>query len=382
MIRIGHVLTNIWDGGIERVVLQISQGLPREQFDTTVYALIDNNPWKDVFLAAGIKVKSYHARNRGRILATGPANIGTLVALARDLAHDRIDALNTHDFFPGVLGRTAGILARTPRIYTTLHNTYTWLDRRHGVLNQILAQATDRIIGVSNACVQDSLQRDRISPTRYQVIHNGIDQSRFHPRSDAKNWLLEELGWPADTFLVGNVGTLSPRKDQITLLRAIQHISTLAPNLKLLIVGSRRPHEMHTVQELEEFVVQHSLADRVRFLSDRKDMEKVVAGLDVFSMPSLVEGHPLSLVEAMMSGRPCVVSDIPSIREVVGPDAACAEIHKAGDWESLAHGILRLYGDPDRRSAIGSMGFANSQRFSLGKMLDAYQSLYSCASPT
>lgn len=374
MIRVGHVVTNIWDGGIERVVLQIATGLPRDRFQCTVYALTADNPWKTTFESQGIVVRTYNARNRGGLFRTFPDNIKTVLRLANDLTTDRIDVLNTHDFYPGVMGRAAGLIARVPRIFTTLHNTYTWLGRRHGIVNRILSFGTDKVIGVSQACIEDSIRRDRISSDRYLVIPNGVDPARFHPRPEAKKRLLRELGWPEDTFLVGNVGTLSPRKDQCTLLRAFDAIADTHPSMRVALVGSARAHEPETAIELRAMAANRG--DRIRILSDRKDIEDVISAFDVFSMPSKVEGFGLALVEAMMSGVPCVVSDIPAFREIVGSHPSGALFHPVGDHVALAACLSELHDSPTQRETSAEAGLSCSHAFSLERMLASYTQLY------
>lgn len=381
MIRVGHVITNIWDGGIERVVHQIASGLPGDRFESVVYALTANNPWKSSFESEGIRVRAYDARNRGGLAPTFLANFRALTMLARDLSADRIDVLNAHDFYPGVMGRTAALLARVPRIHTTLHNTYTWLDRRHGLVNRILARKTDKIIGVSNACIEDSIQRDKIPRARYILIPNGIDDSRFHPRPGARSRLLEELGWPVDTFVVGNIGTLSPRKDQRTLLRAFMTIADTHPSMRIVLVGSERKHELETAVELRELASSPHIADRIRILSDRKDIHEIIPGFDVFCMPSKVEGFGLALVEAMMSGVPCVVSSIPAFLEIAG-DPPGALFHSVGDHSKLASLLAELQFNLDQREKLASNGLSNSRKYTLSRMLNSYQSLYSCTNPS
>lgn len=379
MIRVGHVVTGLWDGGIDRVVLQIATGLPSDRFETIVYALLEENPGRRIFEAAGIQVRTYQAKNRGRSASTILANATALAALARDLRRDRIEVVNTHDFYPGVLGRAAAIAARIPRVYTTLHNTYSWLDGRHGVLNRFLSEATDAVIGVSQACVDDSLPRDRISEDRYIVIPNGVDERRYHPRPHARAKLLAELGWPTDTFLVGNVGTISPRKDQITLLRAVSRIADRVPELRVVLFGSERAHEIETSRELHAFAARPELRDRVKFAGTRDDLEEVLPGFDLFCMPSVVEGFGIALVEAMMSGVGVVVSDIPAFREVLSaPGSVCEAglLHPVGDDGALAAILVRLARDPGQLGRLAAAGRTRAHHWSLSTTIQAYTRLF------
>lgn len=378
MIRVGHVVTNLWDGGIERIVLQIATGLPPEKFATYVYALTPDNPWKREFEICGIPVRTYSSRNRGGFLRTFWPNLRTVIQLALDLKKDRIRILNSHDFFPGIMGRSAAYLSGIPNVYTTLHNTYDWLTPRHGLVNRIFAHGTKRVISVSKACLQASQGRDKISHERYIVIPNGVDNRRFYPRADAKSRLLSELGWPDDSFIIGNVGTLSPRKDQATLIRAFSLAASSHPSLRLVIVGSQRKHEMGTAIELQQLAQSTNLADKIRFLSERKDIETLEAGFDVFCMPSRVEGFGLALIEAMLSGVPTTVSNIAVFKEIASEDGASL-FHNVGDHQELSRLLIQLYTEPSLRKRLSNLGLQVGRRYTLQRMLDNYAQLYTNA---
>lgn len=374
-IRIGHVLTNLHDGGIERVVFELCNGLPRDRFDSRVYALIRDNPWIDRFREAGIRVRTYDALNRISPRAL-PRNAKVVLQLAADLRDDGIVIGQGHDFFPGVLGRCAMALAGTPHRIATLHNTYTWLGRPHGLLNRLLALGTDRIVGVSQACVEDSRRRDRISQAKYRVIHNGVDERLYHPAPECRASLRQELGWPAEAMVIGNIGTVSERKRQADLVEAFARLAPRNPNLRLLLIGSRRSHELEVARDLEARLARPELQGRWVWLSNRHDVPQLLAGCDIFCMPSRVEGFSVALIEALMTRLPVILSDIPSFQETVnnGDDGL---LFPLGDVTALAERLEQLLANQPLRARLGTAGRSKAiKHFSRSVMINDWQELY------
>lgn len=375
-LRIGHVLTNLHDGGIERVVFELCTGLDRDRFESCVYALIRDNPWIDRFREAGISVRTYHAINRISPRAF-PRNAKVMLQLAADLRDDQIDIGQAHDFFPGVLGRCAMAMAGTPHRIATLHNTYTWLGRPHGFLNRLLALGSDRIVGVSQACVEDSRRRDRIPESKYRVIYNGVDERAYHPAFECRTALRQELGWPESATIIGNIGTVSERKRQADLVEAFARLIPQHPDLRLLLIGSRRSHEAEVAQDLEKRLARPELQGRWAWLSDRHDVERLLAGCDLFCMPSRVEGFSVALVEALMTGLPVVLSDIPSFLETVN-DGNDGTIFPLGDVNALAERLEQLLADSLLRTRLGAAGRQSAlAKFSNANMIRCWSHLYS-----
>lgn len=373
-IRIGQILTNLHDGGIEKVVLQLATGLDPERFETHVYALIDNNPWIDVFRSNGIPVTVIGADNRPGLpgIAT---NLRALVRLASALRRDRIDIASTHDFFPAVLGRAASLLAGVPHRVTTLHNTYTWFRWPHHAINRILAFWTDSVIAVSSAALDYSQLNDRLPDELYRLIPNGIALPPTLPDS-TRSEVLTELGIPLSAFVIGNVGTHSVRKGQKFLLEAASELIQTHPDLHVVIIGSVRSHELEISRHLHALAESPALAGHVHFLENRHDMHRLYKAFDVFCMPSIAEGLSLASLEAMASGCACLFSDIGPFREIAteGEDALFFPV---GASSKLAGKIKTLRRDPCLCEKLkASASHRIRQKEGIAAMLHKYESLF------
>jgi len=372
--RVAHVITAANDGGIEHMVHQICCGLSHE-FDFSIYALLEENSREPALKSDGLRFRKLSACNK-RGKGSWAPNLVALFDLANELSSWQADIVQVHDFFPGVIGRLSAMAARIPRTIATLHNTYEWLGRPHGLVNRALSLATDRVVGVSNACIDDSKRRDKLPESLYRIIHNGVDQKRFTYRNEGRLRVRRELGLPEDAILIGNVGTISVRKGQDTLLRACSSITKNHPNLHVAIVGSARAHELGVAKNLIAMASTPPLQGRVHFLQDRSDMPDVLSAFDIYSMPSRQEGFGIALAEAMLIGLPIILSDIPAFREVAGN--ACFGFHPVDDCKTLS---MRLDSAIQAHSPANRLGSLDATQralelFSESAMLDAWACLY------
>ncbi len=255
----------------------------------------------------------------------------------------RIDLLHTHlqeaDFYGYWLKRL------NPRLrwISTRHNTDDFRARPFWrTLNAAISRQTERVVAVSDA-VQDFIAtHERISPTKLVVVRNGIDLSRFsdRPSTDAAR---ASLGLPAGDFVVGIVGRLSPQKGHKYLFEAAASLRADIPNLRLLVVG-----EGQLKGRLRRLAAKLGIADRVSFVGFRSDMFRVYATMDLLAMPSLFEGLPLVLVEALICERVAVGARTFGITDVI-EDGENGFLVEVADVKALAAAIARVFrGEYDR----------------------------------
>jgi glycosyltransferase involved in cell wall biosynthesis len=130
---------------------------------------------------------------------------------------------------------------------------------------------------------------------------------------------------------------------------------------------------------LEAFAREHGFLDRLHLLAQREDIPNLLAAADVFAMPSLWEGLPLALLEAMLAGRPIVASRISGIPEAVTDDVE-GLLSTPGDIESLRQALGRLLSDSALRTRLGAAARARARReFTVEAMVDAYERRYRAA---
>lgn len=372
MIRVSHVLTSVRDGGLEGVVRELCVGLAARGIQSEVCALLDDNPGRDRFEDAGVPLHSYGARNRGGIGGVLP-NLIAVLRLAAHFRRARPDVIVVHDFFPGVLGRMAAILAGKTRVVATLHATYDWLGPRAGRVNRFLMRWTDVVVAVSEAAKTASMGRDGIDGDAYRVVANGVDLDCYSPDKTSVLDIRHRMHWaPADT-LIGCVGVIRASKRQVDLVRAMKPLMNENRGIRLVLVGTPRIHE-----EAYRLALEAELAalprDTWTILQDLRDLSGIYNQFEIVALPSESEGFGLALAEALASSRACAAADIDAHREVAG---SCALYHSPGDIDALEANLRQLLIRADLRRQLGIAGRARVEaEFSRGKMLDGWQRIF------
>jgi L-malate glycosyltransferase len=235
--------------------------------------------------------------------------------LGRHIRRAGFDVVHAHQrpaFFYGLL---AGLLHATPLVYTE-HGPGEGRgpSRKKKMFNRLLARRARRITAVAEDLKRRLIEVEGFNSLQIDVIPNGVDLGRFgSPVSQAV--ARARHGLPPQAQILGTVGRLHAVKNQALLLHVIARLNKRVPNALLVVVGSgaERPALEALAQQLE-------VADRVRFLGERRDIETVLPAFDVFSLASLAEGIPLTLLEAMAARVPIVATSAGGIPEAARPD--------------------------------------------------------------
>ena len=233
--------------------------------------------------------------------------------VARDLGIPSMLTLHIGDL--QAVGGWRGVLART---YESL------------VVGRVIGRA-DSVAAVSQA-VAEAVPWKRVA-----VIPNGVDSEKFRPP--------DEKGPTSNRVLF--VGRLIDNKGPMIMMRAFSDVATELPDVSLTMVGDgplRRP--------LERLSAALGVSDRVTFLGMRSDVDELMRGCDLLVRPSLVEGMPLTVLEAMASGLPVIASDVAGVGEAV-VDGSTGLLVRPGSVDDLSEALLRLMRDPELRVEMG-----------------------------
>lgn len=218
--------------------------------------------------------------------------------------------------------------------------------------------------------------------TRIEMIPNGVDLGRFHPSADRETRaaLRESLGIGPDAPLIATVGAVMPRKGQDLLLECWRELAKRFPSAHLLLVGPRADLNDPKLSEFRERVASlataSGAADRIHFVGMTEDVEEYLRAADVFVLASNREGFPNSVLEAMATGLPVVVT--PFIGR--SPSMGREEEHYLlcdRNPDALTACLSRLLADGDLRQRLGTSGLRLvRQDFDVEKSLDRYVALY------
>jgi glycosyltransferase involved in cell wall biosynthesis len=228
---------------------------------------------------------------------------------------------------------------------------------------------------VSHAVQADAARRLGIDAGRIVVIGRARNRDRLGLPSPARRAAARaSLGVPGDAEVVVTVGRQEPQKAHDVLVRAWEGIAAARPAARLLVAGRPgrdTPEVQRLVGELPD-----SAAARVALLGHTDAVGDLLAAADVFVLPSRREGQPGALIEAFALGVPAVVSDLPTLRELVTPGVH-GELVPVDDPHALAGAVVALLEDPARRAAMGrEVHRAFDERFDLDVVVDQMAALY------
>ncbi len=221
--------------------------------------------------------------------------------------------------------------------------------------------------------------------TRIEMIPNGVDLTRFHPvHSDAdrdeRAALRRALGLGAADRVVATLGAVVPRKGHDLLLEAWVEVAKRDPAAHLLVVGPRADlHDPKLVgfrARLEALVAASGAPERIHFAGSVGDVERYLRAADVFALPSQREGFPNSVLEAMASALPVVVTPFVGFSERIGrPARELLQVERTP--RALAETLCALLSDADRRAALGDAARAwVGEHLGVERSLDRYAALY------
>lgn len=343
-ITIAHVL-EATVGGTRQYLMDVCLGLPRERFRQTAVVSCERDPGfvldADRLSDAGVSVKFVPMRREISPLA----DLRALRGLSRFFRRHDFDVIHCHSAKAGFLGRWAARRARSRAAVAYSPHAFAF-QMRAGALRRWLYLALERWAGrwtdlLITACESErSLAvAHRIVPReRTVVVPTGIDLSRFTAEG-ASAAFRERLGVPPQHRLVGAVGAVVAQKGHSYLVEAAQTVIERFPHTTFVIAGEgplRRP--------LEERAQALGLGRRMRFLGHRDDIPDLLASLDLFVLPSLWEGLPYALLEAMAAGVPVVATDIAGVTDLIRP-ADTGHLTGAGSAGGLAEAMLAALED-------------------------------------
>lgn len=360
-LRIALMLESDGPGGAETVLLHLAEELRRRGHDVMPVGPASGCGWLGgEFAARGFTPRTYELRH-----AIDWRGVTTLTALMRGHGTQLV---HSHEFTMAVYGSVAARRAGARHVITMHGGRYyaeAW--RRRAALRWAMERSA-ATTAVSGATAADLRRTLGVPDEAVRILPNGITMP-----NGRRDKLRRELELRDDDMLIVAIGNLYPVKGHAVLLRALAALEEQggAPRWRLAIAGRGEDE-----QRLRIIADEGGIASRVHLLGFRSDAPDILAAGDLFVMPSLSEGLPLALVEAMATGLAIVASDVGGIPEVVERDREALLVPPASPI-ALAAAIRALLDDPVRRSTLGAAAQRRAHcDFSVAAMADAYETLY------
>jgi len=341
-INILHIYQNSKIGGIQQQILSILKEYDREVFNPVFCCLGPRLEIGEEMEKLGIDVV---ALNRQRYSRFSPGIIYDLFKLMKD---KKIRILRTHKYRSNFYGRPAAWLAGVPVIISSEHNIYIDKEFRYGrrIVNHLLSRITDKMIAVSDAIGNDIVKYDWIEPSKVQVIRNGVDTEKFSGVKET-DLLRKELLLNRGEIVLGFTGRLVVNKGLKYLIDAAVLLKEQMVNFKILIIGKGSLFD-----ELKEMAKSKDVLDKIVFAGERRDIPALLSCFDVYVLPSIKEGLPNALLEAMAAGKPIVATTVGGIPEII-EHGINGLLVPPGDAGSLAKAIKKLIDDSRQAGKLG-----------------------------
>jgi len=291
--------------------------------------------------------------------------------LALTLRRHRVALAHSHEFAMAVCGAWAARGVGVPHLFTMHGGRYYAHRLRRRVALRLAGALSGAVVAVSQTLARQ-LGRDLWIPaSRILTIPNGARRARMTGSS-----LRTELKLGVSDQLAVAVGNLYPVKGHAYLVEALALLAGRFPRLHVAIAGRG---------ELEELLRNRAYAlhvgNRLHLLGLRSDIGNLLAAADVFVLPSLSEGLPLALLEAMLAGRAVVATTVGDVPAALGGGRAGMLVPPA-DAEALAAGLTEILSDPARARRLSGAALAAAQEFTVRRMVERYIGVYARLLPT
>ncbi len=360
-LRVMFVISSMPVGGAETLLVDLVRRLDRERFAPQLCCLQTLGPLGEVL--------SHEVPTFSQMI-DGKYDVAVLFRLNRLFREQRVDAVVTVGAGDKMFwGRIAARLAGVPVICSALHST-GWPD----VIERpnrwrLLTRWTDAFIGVAPSHGRHLVDVERFPEAKVRVIPNGIDVAKFARPCDGSA-IRRTLGIDERAPLAGIVAALRPEKNHALLLRAFERVRQQIPAAEMVIIGDGPERAT-----LEQLAAELGLTAAVHFLGNRRDVSELLSAIDVFVLTSKMEANPVSILEAMASGKPVVAPRVGSIAESVA-DGHTGFLTEPGNEEAVTERLVQLLGNPTLAMQMGQGGRAAVVAHgSLERMVGGYEEL-------
>jgi len=365
-LRILQISHDLNPGGLQRVVIDLAQGLRRLGHDAHICSLRGTGPLAAEIGARGIPLWEMPWPEKG-------SDRFLFLKVRRLMRAQRYDVVHTHNTQPFLDGGLAALLARVPvRIHTDHARPFP--DKlRYMAMERIMSFAYDKVVGVSAHTAGELRRYEGIALRKLAVVANGIDGEWYRAGYESidRARLRAEAGLGRFRTVFGLGARLEAQKGIAFLIEAMPAILARHPDAALALAGSGSLEG-----ELREKARALGVAEHVRFLGPYPQLLRFYPLLDFLVLPSLWEGLPLCILEAMSLGLPIIATKVGGVGDAL-EDGKTARLVPPADPAALARAVIGFLDDPASARELGSAGRrAFAERHDVALMVRAYLDIY------
>jgi glycosyltransferase involved in cell wall biosynthesis len=335
-------------GGAEVQLLSLAERLDRRRFQP----LVIHAPAPAMPPSFPDRLRKLDIESQPAPSPLGARHVAGVLRFASLLRKRRVDVFHAHKTYPPAcrFGLLAAVLARCEVVVSTDQLRPPGLPpRRQRYLLRLLSACMDGHIAVSTSLKQYLVKRLKFRADKVRVISNWVDPDVFAGASDPTD-IRMELAIPGDAIVIGCVARFHEQKGHVHLVTAAANVVRRHRQLHFILIG-----DGVTRVEVEAHVHALKLAPHFHFLGQRDDVPALLAAMDIFVLPSRYEGLPVSVLEAMSSGKPVVATAVDGTLEAIA-DRQTGLLVPPGDATALTEALDFLVRRPDVRTSMGIAG--------------------------
>ncbi|MCX6971196.1 MAG: glycosyltransferase [Verrucomicrobia bacterium] len=364
MKKVLHVIDSLHLGGAQEVVLNLATCGDRRRFTHEVATMHGRGVYWDRMAALGIPL---HSLSPHKLFPWYAASLPEL------LVRGRFDILHCHLVASNIIAKPLGRMCGVPVILNHDHTNddYRANNRVRLALDSLSNRLASHIIAVSDSCRKFLIEREGVPAEQITLIQNAIDLGRFSASCGTGAGARKALGIPDGPPVIAGVGRLNPQKNYSLFIRIAAEVLKRHPQAVFVLAGEGPEDGI-----LRKLAIECGVGEQLHFCGYVPDTRQVYLAADALLMPSLFEGLPMSLLEAMAMKVPVVASALDGIAEVV-EDGRDGFLVPSGDADGFAERICRLIETPSLGHQIGAAASEKiALRFSSLRMCGEVERIY------
>lgn len=353
-MKVIQVIPNLYMGGAEVMCETLTLELVRNGVEVKIVSLYNyETPISQRLTKAGIEIV-FLDKKRGM-------DLSIIKKLKEIFEYEKPDVVHSHLNAQ----KYAMIAAKQAAVPMRVHTVHSVADKELSKIDKMLAKRfykKQRVIPIalSELIQQTIVNVYGISPTSAPIILNGINLSNCLPKRDYS------IG---DTIKLLHIGRFSEEKNHRGLIDAFKIFHSFKPNSVLELIGNG-----NTFEEIQKYVAAQDLVSAVSFLGMKTNVYQYINAADIFILPSLYEGIPMTLIEAMGTGIPIVATNVGGIPNMLANNESA--LLTSVNSQEIADNLIRLSDDVELRKQLGQNALVRSQEFSSREMARQYIKIY------
>ncbi|MCF8307645.1 MAG: glycosyltransferase family 4 protein [Bacteroidales bacterium] len=331
-------------GGGESHVLELVKNLDKSIYEPVVLSFTDG-PMIEALNKAGIKCKIIYTEK--------PFDVRIWKSVREYMEEEDIKLVHAHGTRAMSNVFKSAQKLNLPLLYTVhgwaFHSDQFFPKRK--TIEQIenfLTRQANLTINVSKSNQQEGIRRFGLSGS--QVIYNAVNLEKFNANNYPQK-VREELGITHEQIVIGYIGRITVQKDPFTMVRAMEYVKSKSSNTILLMVG-----DGELKSEVEQLTQKLDMTDKVIFQPFRTDIPSVLDAIDIYCLPSLWEGFPIGILEAMAMKKAVVASHVGGTKELIY-NGETGYLVPQSQPQQLAETLLRLINDEALRKKTANNGY-------------------------